>query len=81
MFSSRFITIFFFLDKPLIVDSCFLFFSLMVNLLLHIVTLGSLEKKGKDVTIIMHYVTHDTYVMTSLWGIKVLVIRHLEHML
>ena len=53
----------------------------MVNLLLHIVTLGSLEKKGKDVTIIMHYVTHDTYVMTSLWGIKVLVIRHLEHML
>ena len=37
----------------------------MVNLLLHIVTLSSLEKK-REGCYNMYYVTRDAYVMTSL---------------
>ena len=51
----------------------------MVNLLVHIVTLILLKKKGEGCYNV-YYATRDAYVITSLWGIRLSsLIRHLEH--
>ena len=58
---------------------CFFLFP-MVNLLVHIVALILLKKKKKKKGRMLQCVLRDTYVITSLWGIKLFFsIRHFEH--